>query len=127
MRDVVREVVAYVEKGVVGGTLQSASREFVALELRLFCIKLCSWWRRSTLIESGNSYLSLHEEFPWQIRFREFVAAVPELSELVCCDHESCRFAPAIAREEREAINEFTQANYCPPLMVSYFKQSTPQ
>ena len=120
MRQVVVDVIDYLKTGTSGPTLRVASERFGAPDLRFFCIQLAGWWGRGTLMVSRHPYIPMGERHPWHARFREFVAAVPELSELVQFDDRGCHFAPGVPREEWQAINEYVRANYKPTLHVSF-------
>ena len=114
MRNIVEEVVEYLQTGVPGPTLAEAEHEYGKLDLRLFCINLASWWGRGTLMKSRHPYMQIQAGVPWHERFRIFVASVSELRELVQFKDDGCHFSEAIPREEWQAINDFVRANYKP-------------
>jgi hypothetical protein len=114
VRQIVQDVLEFVGTGVVAPALREAHREFGFLDLRLFCINLTSWWRRSTLLQIKDSYLPMSPPYPWHVGFQRFVVATPELCEMLRFDDRGCHFADCISREELEEINEYVRSNHRP-------------
>jgi hypothetical protein len=118
MRQIIKDIIEYVETGQRTESLQSACAEWSDLDVRLFCIKLSSWWARSTLMQSRHPYLSLSPACPWHPQFRAFVESIPELHELVRFHDGACHFSDTVAIEERSVINDYAKENYRPPLFT---------
>ncbi len=117
MRNIVKEVIDFVEKGRVGAALRGMHTKFGKIELRLFCINLASWWARSTLMQSHHPYLPLHPTSPGYVPFCEFVMDVAELNDLVVVNGDRCEFRDSVSREEWNSINEYARLNYKPRLI----------
>lgn len=116
MRQIIKDVIDYVETGQKASSLQSACAEWGDLDVRLFCIRLSSWWARSTLMRSRHPYLSLSSAYPWHPKFRAFVESIPELRELVHFRDGACHFSDSVTIEDRSAINEYARENHRPRL-----------
>lgn len=118
MRQIVKDVIEYVTTGQQATLLQAACAQWSEVEVRLFCIKLCSWWARRTLMQSRHPYLSLSPAYPWHPSFRAFVESTPELRSLVDFRDGACHFSNTLENEERRAINDYAQEHYRPTLFT---------
>src|SRR5262249_54306596 len=116
VRQIIKDIIGYVMTGQHTPSLQSAYAQWGERDVRLFCIKLSSWWARRTLMQSRHPYLSLSPAYPWHSKFRAFVQSIPELRELVRLTENACHFSDSVTDDERRAINDYAQEHYRPRL-----------
>jgi hypothetical protein len=116
MRQIIVDVLEFVNTNAVGPSLRPATSMMDHRDLRVICINLLAWWGRGTLMNSSHPYMPLSSRYPWCQRLAGMVQATPELQELVDLDEHSCRFAPTIARDEWQQINNYVQEHFRPPL-----------
>lgn len=119
MRQVIRDIVAYVEGGGVGATLLPGQGFLDPKQLRFVCLSLCGWWGRGTLLRSRHPYLTFAPSMAAE--FRRFFEAVPELNGLITCDNACIRFAEGVTRDEWQMINSFVREHHRPQLFSSGF------
>ena len=118
MRQIIVDILEFVNTNAVGVSLRPAASMMDHRDLRVICINLLAWWGRGTLMRSSHPYMPLSSRYPWCQRLAGMVQATPELQELLDLDEHSCRFAPTIAREEWEQINNYVREHFRPPLMT---------
>jgi hypothetical protein len=116
MRQIIVDVLQFVEAGDVAPSLQIALSLMGERDLRAICIHLLSWWGRGTLMHSAHPYLLLSSKYPWCQRLSAIVSAIPELRELVEIDEDACRFAGAVTSHECQLINTYVRQHYRPTL-----------
>ena len=119
MRQIIDDVLKFVQVGKVGSTLRPALSLMGQLELRVICINLLEWWGRGTLMRSSHPYMPISPSYPWCQRFSAMVQVSPELQEFVELDEYACRFAPGVARDEWQRINDYVREHYHPPLFTT--------
>jgi hypothetical protein len=117
MRQIVQEVVAYIDWGKAGEGLREAELRFGADELRYFCMRLAGWWYGELLSDPPwqlSTSLLIGSDHAWQQAFRMFIQSVPGLTELVKCDPIGLHFAESISQEERLAIQAWVREHHRP-------------
>lgn len=114
MREIVDEVVRYVEDRVASARLADAEKSLGRPELRVACMNLLGWLKRQANLKIQRPLLL--PKYEWANTLRRLVTETPELAEVFAVEPEQITFRAEIPLEERMEIEEFVHSRYNPRL-----------
>ncbi len=117
MNQIVADIIDFVnEPDSTPSTLTPGVDSLGRRPLRVVCINLARWWRRSTLLTSRHPYMSINPSHEWCQNLESLIAMTPSLARIVEVSSGRCCFVNDFTDEQIAEINSYTRDNYQPAL-----------